>query len=271
MTGYFTLPGSSDLPFVYSVRQIRDGGSFCVRTVDVTQEDTRGICFTCTCSFKRPERTLLDVQKRTDIVKLYQRALGGKAPHEHQDAPSSEHKWFRDDPAYVKQAYPFPGLQSKKVDMHSYHQDQPPLDRKGLHYYSVIGDQAEQSADANLDACAHLYASDRNSIFTVSQILGLQESYSMLASLSYTFVFHNVNAGYISAVDAKNGESKWFLQEVWSDRAADGRVMHHSRIWDDEGRHLATTMQDGLLRLNFADDGELQRAEIQLDGMKPRL
>lgn len=270
VTGYFTLPGNSNLPFVYSVRTVRDGGSFCVRTIDVTQGDIKGICFTCTCSFKRPDPTPLDIQQHVNVSRIYEAVLGGKSPAEHRDMPSSEHKWFRDDPSYAKQAYPFPGLHSKKVEMEVQHESQSPLNRRQLHYYAAIRDEQSGTRDANLDACAHLYASDRNSIFFVSQLLGLH-SYTMMASLSHTVVFHNATQDHISTVDEQSGKSKWFTQEIWSDRGADGRVMHHSRIWDEKGRHVATTIQDGLLRLDFPDDEALHKVRRLYDGLSSKL
>ena len=51
-----------------------------------------------------------------------------------------------------------------------------------------------------------------------------------------------------SGVGDKEGR-KWFVQEAWLTRAAGGRGLHTSRMWDYEtGVHIATTMQDGLIR-----------------------
>lgn len=42
---------------------------------------------------------------------------------------------------------------------------------------------------------------------------------------------------------------KWFVQEAHVARAAGGRALHMSRMWDyGSGLHIATTYQDGLLR-----------------------
>lgn len=62
----------------------------------------------------------------------------------------------------------FPGLKSTKVDMTSFNQDKSVLDRRQLQWYRVIGDMPDVHADPNLHAAAHLYASDRNGLFVVS-------------------------------------------------------------------------------------------------------
>ena len=55
VSGSFLLPGLLDLPFIYKVHNIRDGRSYCTRIVNVTQASGKGVCFTCTCSFKTDE------------------------------------------------------------------------------------------------------------------------------------------------------------------------------------------------------------------------
>ena len=94
MTGFFILAGNIELPFVYNVRVVRDGRNYSVRTVDVTQEETKGICFTCTCSFKKPDTAPFGFQERLDIGKEYASVLEGRRPEDHADAPSIEALWF---------------------------------------------------------------------------------------------------------------------------------------------------------------------------------
>lgn len=127
------------------------------------------------------------------------------------------------------------------------------------------------SRETNLHAIAHIYASDRNSLFVIGDHLEISADARRTATISHTVIFHvgveellfsdepadkpknaalteNV-AGSESAPDPKAKERKWYMQEVWTDRAEDGRGLHRSRIWDPEtGVHLATTVQDGLVR-----------------------
>lgn len=93
MTGFFTLAGVSSIPFVYRVQTIRDGRSYCTRSVNVTQAEGEDICFTCTCSFKKSEESHLDVQEDINLEKQYQVVLGGKKPEDWEHAPGMDVPW----------------------------------------------------------------------------------------------------------------------------------------------------------------------------------
>lgn len=90
VTGWFTLPGSTSIPFIYTVSIVRDGRSYSTRTVNVTQGVGRGICFTCTCSFKRDEEDTLFQQHMVDLQQKYSSVLEGKAPEEHPQCPGAD-------------------------------------------------------------------------------------------------------------------------------------------------------------------------------------
>ena len=97
----------------------------------------------------------------------------------------------------------------------------------------------------NLHACAHLYASDRNSLFLSAAMAEISD-FRAMASLSHTVVFHVLDAGL--DITHGGGREKWMLQEARTDRFEDDRITHHSRLWDDRGRHIATTFQDGMVK-----------------------
>lgn len=259
MTGYFTLAASSELPFVYRVRRVRDGRGFCVRTVQVTQLETIGVCFTCTASFKRYEPSQIEYQERVDLQQRYAQALSLRNPAMYADTPATEAPW-----SHLYRGPPFPGLVTKKVDMREYNESRIPLDRRQLSFYTVVGEMPPFDEEPNMHVAAHLYASDRNSLFAVSRHLGVGENFSRMASLTHTVVLHSTGR----MLDLSSG--KWFMQEAWTDRFGDGRGVHHSRIWDTEGHHVATTLQDGLIRLKFKDDQEWQMKKEAV-GDKSRL
>jgi acyl-CoA thioesterase len=75
-----------------------------------------------------------------------------------------------------------------------------------------------------------------------------------MSSLAHTVVFH------ANVADLKFGThdhdwrnntagSGWFCKEDSSNRCADGRVLYHSKLWSPDGVHIATVIQDGLVRL----------------------
>jgi hypothetical protein len=60
-----------------------------VRHVNATQQETNGVVFTCTCSFKLPDESSVDVQKEMNVREKYGNVLGGvKTWWELEDAPS---------------------------------------------------------------------------------------------------------------------------------------------------------------------------------------
>jgi hypothetical protein len=172
--------------------------------------------------------------------------------------------------------------------MAAYNKSRAPIDKRQLTYYSLRGSlplaftenqpsggstissknkPGSISRQANLHAIAHLYASDRNSLFIAPNHLDLPRDYTRMASLSHTVIFHvgiedlllsdeppeDDPRAFPTAKESgrgeKGGERKWYVQESWVGRVAGGRAQHMSRIWDPErGLHVASTMQDGLVR-----------------------
>lgn len=125
------------------------------------------------------------------------------------------------------------------------------------------GKKKKSAADdeLNLFACAHIYASDRNSLFTVQRAIGLEKYTGHIGSLSHTVNF----PGDIETLRmiGENGQSKEFVQESWAGASGDDRVCHESRIWDRAtGTIIATTVQDGMMRMPVTQrftvpDGEI--------------
>lgn len=262
VTGFFILPGRLDVPFRYTVQRIRDGGSYSTRSVTATQsassssptEAPAPICYTALVSFKRAEASPLSHQAPVDLATTYAAALADKpSPTDHPLAPSGDSPLLRALPRT-----PFPGLDIRKVDMAAYNAARPPVDYRQLQYYRVLGALPPPDVDPNLHACAHLYASDRNSMFLVANALGVGDEFGQMASLSHTVVLH-VGAEGLAAL-GQDGTARWFCQEARTERTGDGRGLHGSRIWDEGGVHVASTMQDGMLRAwRGYDEGTMRR------------
>ncbi|KAJ4301367.1 hypothetical protein N0V90_003459 [Kalmusia sp. IMI 367209] len=295
VTGWFTLGGHPSEHFVYTVHTIRDGYNYCTRSVTVTQAAEKGTMFTCTCSFKKEESFSLDYQDILNIKEKYSDVLEGKEeePMEHPPAPSQDSEYFRETylPQHPDHFNPIAGLHIRKADMRKYNEKRAPIDRRQLTFYTLRGalplptapyppppqGSIKLTREANLHACAHLYASDRNSLFLIPNHLGRPRDFTRMASLSHTVIFHvgirellmppEPRIAHLKAVPTlfedgplplcniegdKTGDKdgrKWFVQESWLARAAGGRGLHTSRMWDYEtGTHIATTMQDGLIR-----------------------
>jgi acyl-CoA thioesterase len=275
VTGYFLLPGAIDIPYVYRIRRIRDGGMYCLRGVDVYQHSEAAAqgttpCFSAMVSFKRSEKgskkwagfEYQDVAQ--DHIKAqYASVLEGLEPQDHPLAPGADALWWEEEEQsfWDRDAAAFPGVETRKVDMAKYNgKIQPGGGPAGegtaryrqLLFYRLIQDddatsRAEAASDLNLQAAAHLYASDRNSLFLIQRALGYESIRTTMASLSHTVIFHG-SADHLGMVD-KEGNSKWFVQESWTSNGGDNRGCHNSLLWNyDTGRIVATTIQDGMLR-----------------------
>jgi acyl-CoA thioesterase len=117
-----------------------------------------------------------------------------------------------------------------------------------LLFYRLYQDGESDTVDLNLHAAAHLYTSDRNSLFLMQRALGYEEVVCSLASLSHTVVFHGFAEDLCMV--GEGGKSKWFVQESWTSHGGENRGTHHSLLWDcDQGKVIATTLQDGMMRV----------------------
>lgn len=75
------------MPFVYLVSRIQNGRSYLTRLVTVTQEGDSNAVFTCTCSFKKPEANLVDLQDKVDLWREYKSVLGDRKPGDFEEVP----------------------------------------------------------------------------------------------------------------------------------------------------------------------------------------
>ena len=58
-------------------------------------------------------------------------------------------------------------------------------------------------------------------------------------------------------IDNATGKPRWFCQESWTGGSQHGRGLHQTRMWREDGQHVATSMQDGMVRLKRQDaDGK---------------
>lgn len=271
MTGSWILPGRLDVPYVYNVRHVRSGGLYCTRSIEARQKGK--VCFIGLCSFKRREKEAFSHQPLAGQYR-FRSILDGKRPEDYPPSPSVDADWWVQ---YVKENITereFPGVDVRKVDMKNHNQSEevkrnPEMYRQ-LHLYSLKGlpeqlygsismkdlEAKDQSGEYdNLYACAHMYASDKNSVPLAPHALG-HPNFTAIASLTLMVIFHQ-RGDALRMIDwdtASNQHSddlpkKWFLQEAWTPSSGDNRATHESYLWSPNGTLLATTLQDSLLRI----------------------
>ncbi|KAJ5773519.1 Acyl-CoA thioesterase [Penicillium paradoxum] len=283
MTGSFIRGGRLDVPYVYTVRHIRDGLMYSTRAVDARQAGK--ICFSCICSFKRDEKQRPFHHQPTSAQTRFDSILSAKRPEDQSSSPSVDAEWWIEN---VRQGniaeHEFPGLDVRKTDMIGYNHaeevKQHPERYRQLTQYRMIGSpdgnasaslaQIRQREEAgeydNLYACAHMYSSDKNSLLLIPRALGIKH-WTEMASLTLTVIVHQhgealrmIDWDRVSDDDAGNGSElpmKWFVQEGWTPRAAENRAVHESHLWSPDGTLLATSLQDSLLRLRKLDAANL--------------
>ena len=271
ITGSFILGGRLDVPYIYTVRHIRDGFKYCTRSVEARQEGK--ICFSCLCSFKREEESQFEHHPPA-VQERYREILSAKKPEDQMISPSVDADWWMEA---TKQAgiteREFPGLDVRKTDMQNFNQSsevkEDPVKYRQLTQYRLKGSPDEQP-DATLDqikerelageydnlyACAHMYSSDKNSLLLIPRALGFKR-WSDMGSLTLMVVIHR-HGNALRMIDwdavSANGNSelqmKWFIQEGWSPQSAENRAVHESHLWSPDGTLIATSMQDSLLRI----------------------
>ena len=254
ISGNFILAGELNVPFVYKVHIIRDGRSYCTRIVNVTQKEGKGICFSCICSFKTAEHEQVDSQDEVDLYSKYSAVLTGKIPTDFEEVPGMDlpFYWARRKATGINDQ--FPGLECRKVDMSAYNKDRHPLDRRQLIFYRITGDIPDEE-NGNMHLCAHLLASDRNSLYIVTNHFELGDYFTSMSSLSHTVIFHSPLASLRFGASKKkgaplddDGQGRWFCMEVSASRMSGGRAVYNCRIWNSDGEHIGTGMQDGLIR-----------------------
>ncbi|KAJ9248842.1 hypothetical protein DTO207G8_4372 [Paecilomyces variotii] len=269
--GSFILAGRLDVPFVYTVRHVRDGGVYCMRAVDVRQNGK--VCFSCICSFKRLEtRFSYGYQPAVDLHEKYQSVLEDKKPEDHPLAPGVDADWWMRavEMGEIEEGE-FAGVDLRRVDMRKYNRTEEirknPHKYRQLQFYRIKGSPDSTIQDLNqlekndregeydnLYACAHLYASDKNSLMVIPRSLGQSESWTAMASLSCTVIFHQHGDALrmldwdVTEQGEKRSREKWFCQEAWSPASGGSRGLYESRLWSLDGTLLATTMQDSMLR-----------------------
>lgn len=71
----------------------------------------------------------------------------------------------------------------------------------------------------------------------------------------------------------REGTGKWFCKEDFGTRSATGRALFESHVWSSNGAHVATVMQDGMIRYSKKPEAtakELAALEERKENWKPR-
>jgi acyl-CoA thioesterase II len=221
--GYFVRPGDPFEPIEYRVENIRDGRSFSVRR-SVALQNGKPIFF-MSASFHRTEE-----------------GLDHQAPQP-PDVPRPEEL-----PTVTERLSRFPerlgiwGLISRPIDVR--YVGEPGWVRPGARpadpYQRVwLRVDGKLPDDPLLHACVLTYASDLTLLDSVLSVHGEVWGPGGVvgASLDHALWFHRPFRA-----------DEWFLYDCWSPSASGARGLATGRMFSLDGRHIASAVQEGLLR-----------------------
>ncbi|WP_018350828.1 acyl-CoA thioesterase [Longispora albida] len=221
--GYFVRPGDATIPIVYSVENIRDGRSFSVRRVTAIQHGKP--IFFMSASFQLAEEGLehaspmpLDVPGPGELPTMLEQL---------EQYPERAQLWSTIprplDVRYV----------GESGWVRSGDRQTEPRQRVWMRFDGKLPD------DPLLHACLLTYASDLTLLDSVLSTHGEVWGPGGVigASLDHALWFHRP-----VRVD------EWFLYDCWSPSASGGRGLANGRMFTPDGRHVASAVQEGLLR-----------------------
>lgn len=254
--GVFTMASMIDRPFIHEVTPVQTGRSFATRMVTSRQpkeasSNPKGpfplsdgqlplddICYTSFTTFKRSTTSPANTQATESPQQRYRNILSTRAPDEWSHCPQVDIDLVREMFADEGPGG-FPMLDMRKVEMMDFNKDRPISERRELLYYRPL--KPIPKDDLNGHIALHAYAADRNGLIMLGNHLGFGHCHGRASTLSYSFYMHT------NAEGAVMDDNKWWIAEIQWPRASAGRGMMECRIWNPDGKHIASSYQDGII------------------------
>ncbi|WP_334177819.1 acyl-CoA thioesterase II [Pseudoxanthomonas sp.] len=222
---YFLRAGNIEAPIVYEVDRTRDGGSFSVRRVTAIQHGR--VIFFCAASFQAEEEGAEHQLSMPEVPQPEDIATAPPVPPEVMATlPPKVQRWMsRRGPFEFRHVYPRDELNPPK---------RPPFQQVWFRLSEPVGDSPE------LHRALLAYASDFQLLGTATYPHGISyyQPNVQMASLDHALWFHRP----FRADD-------WLLYSIDSPSASGSRGLARGQIFDRQGRLVASTAQEGLIRV----------------------
>ncbi|HEY8570258.1 acyl-CoA thioesterase II [Microbulbifer sp.] len=220
---YFLRPGSSEMPVIYDVDPIRDGGSFTTRRV-VARQNGKAI-FNMSCSFQIAEPGFdHQAEMPTD---------GIVPPEELKNTQQLAEEAGMNGEISNQRRYM---VDFRPIDPMSYF-DSEIREPRGMFWFRVDGELSDDPIEHRSAIC---YASDMALLGTslLPHKISLFDPHLMPASLDHAMWFHR-----------EFRADEWLLYVTDSPSASGARGYCRGQIFSRDGRLVASTTQEGLIRL----------------------
>ena len=223
---YFLRRGDFNLPIVYQVDRSRDGNAFSSRRVIAVQNGEQ--IFTFAASFQVPEEGM-DHQATMPVVPPPESLHDADQP-----APDILAKLPEKIRGFLVRERPFEFRRVEPVDL-LHPVASPPLQHVWFRTVDKLPD------DDQLHRCLLAYISDYNLLNTAT--LPHSDSYLtgnlFMASIDHAMWFHR-----------KFRVDEWLLYAMDSPSASGARGLARGMIFTQDGRLVASTIQEGLIRVS---------------------
>jgi acyl-CoA thioesterase-2 len=223
---YFLLPGDATKPVVYNVETLRDGRSFSARRVKAVQNGRT--IFYMTASFQKAEEGLthqFSVMPDMPDPETVDKDI--KFQEDNFDKLSSR----------MKEALPFHRPVDIRTINGSYTFDTVKRDPKRQLWFKGT---EKTSADIALNQASLAYASDFQFLSTALQAHGMaiHDKSLRLATIDHAMWFHH-----------SFRFDDWLMYDMESPFSGSGRALVQGKIYNKEGLLVASSVQEGLLRV----------------------
>ena len=222
---YFLRAGDIEAPIIYNVDRTRDGGSFSVRRVTAIQHGQ--VVFFCAASFQDHEAGAEHQLSMPEVPKPEDLEPSPAVPAEKLALlPIKVQRWLdRHGPFEFRHVYPRDELNPPK---------RPPFQQVWFRLSEKVGDAPE------LHRALLAYASDFHLLGTATFPHGISyyQPNVLMASLDHALWFHR-----------EFRADDWLLYSIDSPSAQDGRGLARGMVYDRQGRLVASTAQEGLIRV----------------------
>ena len=222
---YFLRAGNIEAPIVYEVDRTRDGGSFSVRRVTAIQHGR--VIFFCAASFQAEEGGAEHQLSMPEVPQPEDIAPAPAVPAEVMGTlPPKVQRWLsRHGPFEFRHVYTRDELNPPK---------RPPFQQVWFRLTEKVGDAPE------LHRALLAYASDFHLLGTATFPHGISyyQPNVAMASLDHALWFHRPFRA-----------DEWLLYSLDSPSAQGGRGMARGLVFDRAGRLVASTAQEGLIRV----------------------